>query len=126
VHYPRTGFLTVLHLAHLLLMSLYLVLPPLALLMIAAKRLRNATVAIASALLLGIAASVIYGVWMGGIIGPMQVLLTCYWAAGLVCILKLLDFTIDMLARSAFALGFKAWKRRQRQTAAQVARVILL
>ena len=52
-------------------------------------------------------------------------LLTCYWAAGLICILKLLDLVLDALTHAAFK-PFRAWPRARRQNAAQFSRVILL
>jgi fermentation-respiration switch protein FrsA (DUF1100 family) len=124
-----------LQIAHILLMSLYIVLPPLMLVGIFALPRRrsiesvgllpNATVAIATALLLGISASVIYDLWLGGISSPLQMLLTCYWAAGLICILKVLDLVLDSFTRLVFR-SFRDWKRSDRQNAAQLARVILL
>jgi len=115
-------------------MFAYLVLPPAMILAIFALPRRigysarvwpSITVAIASALLLGVAASIIYDLWLGGIIPLSQMLLTCYWAAGLICILKMLDIILDALARFAFrAIG--SWTPHERQSAAQVIRVILL
>ena len=109
-----------LQIAHILLMSLYIVLPPLMLIGIFALPRRrsiesigllpNATVAIATSLLLGISASVIYDLWLGGISSPLQMLLTCYWAAGLICILKVLDLVLDNFTRLAFR-AFRGWKR---------------
>ncbi len=58
-----------------------------------------ATLAIASSLLLGVGATIIYDLWLGGIIAPGQMLLTCYWTAAVICFLKLLDLTFDSFAR---------------------------
>ena len=121
---------------HIFLMSLYFVLPPIVLIALFAVARRRGipaaqvwpkvTVAIAASLLLGIAASMIYGLWLGGIVPPLQMALTCYWAAGLICILKGLDMVLDRLAGLMFATGAGSWKRRQRRSAAQVFRVLLL
>src|ERR1700744_2287570 len=118
--------------AHTFLTWLYIALPPLsflAMFQIAHRRhmplsrlLPNVTVAVASSLLLGIAASIIYDLWLGGIVPPLQMLLTCYWAAGLICILKLLDYGIDQVTRLAFATGKGSWQRHQRRSAAQASR----
>jgi fermentation-respiration switch protein FrsA (DUF1100 family) len=122
--------------AHIFLMSLYFVLPPIMLIALFAVARRRGipaaqvwpkvTVAVATSLLLGIAASMIYGLWLGGVVPPLQMALTCYWAAGLICILKGLDFLLDRLARLVFATGAGSWKRRQRRSTAQVFRVLLL
>ncbi|MGD0768519.1 MAG: alpha/beta hydrolase [Tepidisphaeraceae bacterium] len=122
--------------AHIFLMSLYIVLPPIVLIAsFAAARRRGIpaahiwpklTVAVATSLLLGIAASMIYGLWLGGIVPPVRMALACYWAAGLICILKGLDFLLDCLARLVFATGAGSWKRRQRRSAAQIFRVFSL
>ena len=125
-----------LQIAHICLAWLYIILPPLAFLAIfslgrrrgiaPSRLLPNVTVAIASSLLLGIAASIIYDLWLGGIVPPLQMLLTCYWAAGLICILKLLDYGIDHVTRLAFATGKGSWRRHQRRSAAQASRILLL
>jgi fermentation-respiration switch protein FrsA (DUF1100 family) len=122
--------------AHNLLTWLYIALPPLSLLamlnvtrrrgMPISRVLPNMTVAIASSLLLGIAASIIYDLWLGGIVPPLQMLLTCYWAAGLICILKLLDYAIDHIVRLLFATSRGSWQLHQRQSAAQACRILLL
>src|ERR1700683_3078897 len=124
-----------LQIAHFFLMSLYIVLPPLMLIgVFAVPRRRsiraigllpNATVAVATALLLGISASIIYDLWLGGIASPWQMLLTCYWAAGLICILKILDLVFDGVTRAGFKM-VRVWPEAGRQEAAQSARVILL
>jgi hypothetical protein len=121
---------------HIFLMSLYFVLPPIVLIALFAVARRRGipaaqvwpkvTVAIAASLLLGIAASMIYGLWLGGIVPPLPMALTCYWAAGLICILKGLDLVLDCLGRLVFATGAGSWKRRQRRSAAQVFRVLFL
>jgi uncharacterized protein len=134
-NYRPTTAPIMLQIAHILLMSLYIVLPPLMLIGIftlprrrsiqSIGLLPNATVAIATSLLLGISASVIYDLWLGGISSPLQMLLTCYWAAGLICILKVLDLVLDSFTRFVFR-PFRGWKRSERRNAAQLARVILL
>jgi uncharacterized protein len=121
--------------AHILLMTLYIVLPPIMLIAIVlmprpsrqhpSRSVPSATVAIASSLLLGVSASIIYDLWLGGIVSPLQTLLTCYWAAGLVCILKLLDFTFDGVSRFAFRFA-RFWTPAQRYNVSQVSRVLLL
>jgi len=118
--------------AHNLLMALFIVLPMamLAALVVRPRarslaRVPSATVAIASSLLLGISASVIYDLWLGGISSPGQMLLTCYWAAGLIGILKLLDLCFDRLTRMILRRA-RSWPRARRQSIAQLARVILL
>jgi fermentation-respiration switch protein FrsA (DUF1100 family) len=121
-----------LHLAHNLLIWLYILLPPASLIAIifmarrAAHPAPAATLAIASSLLLGVAATIIYDLWLGGIIAPGQMLLTCYWTAAVICFLKLLDLTFDSFARVCFATGAGSWKRPQRQAAAQALRIALL
>jgi fermentation-respiration switch protein FrsA (DUF1100 family) len=132
---PASG-LSMLQAAHIFLAGLYVALPPLAFLamfrvarrrgMPPSRLLPSITVAIASSLLLGIAASIIYDLWLGGIVPPLQMLLTCYWAAGLICILKLLDYLIDQFVRLLFATSRGSWKRHQRQSAAQACRILLL
>jgi uncharacterized protein len=126
--------MAMLQFAHILVMSLYVALPPLMLIGIftAPRRrprsvglLPNATVAIATSLFLGISASVIYDLWLGGISSPMQMLITCYWAAGLICILKVLDLLLDRITIIAFS-PFRGWSRSERRGAAQTFRVILL
>lgn len=124
-----------LHDAHIVLMTLYVVLPPVMLIAIflmprpspeqPGRFAPSATVAIASSLLLGVSASIIYDLWLGGIISPMQTLLTCYWAAGLVCILKILDLVLDSVTRLGFKMA-RFWTPAERHNAAQVSRVILL
>ncbi len=121
-----------LHLAHILLIWLYVLLPPAALITIiflarrGARPAPTATLAVASSLLLGVATTIIYDLWLGGIIAPGQMLLTCYWTAAVICVLKLLDVTFDHGARLFFATGAGSWKRPQRQAAAQALRVALL
>jgi hypothetical protein len=121
-----------LHLAHTILIWLYILLPPVALIAIIFLARRGvhpaptATLAIASSLLLGVAATIIYDLWLGGIVAPIQMLLTCYWTAAVICFLKLLDLTFDGCARLFFATGTGSWKRPQRQAAAQALRVALL
>jgi len=121
-----------LHLAHNLLIWLYILLPPaalIAIILLARRGVRPAptvTLAIASSLLLGVAATIVYDLWLGGIIAPIQMLLTCYWTAAVICFLKLLDLTFDSCARLFFATAAGSWKRPQRQAAAQALRVALL
>jgi fermentation-respiration switch protein FrsA (DUF1100 family) len=122
-----------LHLAHSLLIWLYILLPPAALIAIIFFSRRGprptpptATLAIASSLLLGVAATIIYDLWLGGIIAPVQMLLTCYWTAAVICLLKLLDFFLDGFSCLLFATAAGSWKRSQRQAAAQGLRVALL
>jgi hypothetical protein len=121
-----------LHLAHNTLIWLYIILPPAALITIillarrGARPAPAATLAIASSLLLGVGATIIYDLWLGGIIAPFQMLLTCYWTAAVICLLKLLDLTFDSFARVCFATGCGNWKRPQRQAAAQALRVAML
>ncbi|HEY1922652.1 MAG TPA: alpha/beta fold hydrolase, partial [Tepidisphaeraceae bacterium] len=121
-----------LHLAHNLLTWLYIVLPPAALIAIillarrGARPAPAATLAIASSLLLGVGATIIYDLWLGGIVAPGQMLLTCYWTAAVICLLKLLDLTFDGISRLFFATAAGSWKRPQRQAAAQALRVALL
>lgn len=122
--------------AHIFVMAAYFLLPPIMLLALfgsawrrgipAARVWPGATVAIAGSLMLGIAASIIYDLWLDGIIPPLQTLMLCYWAAGLICILKVLDWVFDRLGRLVFAAGRGSWGRRQRRSAAQIFRVILL
>ncbi len=122
--------------AHILLMTAYFLLPPLMLLALfasawhkgipAARVWPSATVAIAGSLMLGIAASIVYDLWLDGIVPPLQTLILCYWAAGLICILKLLDMACERLGRLIFAAGKGSWRRRQRRSAAQTLRVVLL
>ncbi|HEX4053031.1 MAG TPA: alpha/beta fold hydrolase [Tepidisphaeraceae bacterium] len=125
-----------LSLAHILLIWLYILLPPAALIVMFAGARRSAadaarigpttTVAIASALLLGFAASIVYDLWLGGIVTPGQMLLTCYWIAAVICFLKLLDAAFDRCARFCLFTTIGSWKRPQRQTAAQALRILLL
>jgi uncharacterized protein len=125
-----------LHFAHILLIWLYVLLPPAAVVAMISVGRRRAlagsppgsavTLAIASWLLLGVAASMIYDLWLGGIVAPSQMLLTCYWTAALICFLKLLDYVFDGCARLLFATAAGSWKRAQRQAAAQTLRVVLL
>ncbi|MGD0461540.1 MAG: alpha/beta hydrolase [Tepidisphaeraceae bacterium] len=121
-----------LHLAHILLIWLYILLPPaalIAIILLAHRGVRpapTATLAIASSLLLGVAATIIYDLWLGGIIAPGQMLLTCYWTAAVICFVKLLDLIFDGCARLFFATGVGSWKRPHRQAAAQALRVALL
>jgi pimeloyl-ACP methyl ester carboxylesterase len=122
--------------SHILLMTAYFLLPPVMLLWMfasagrrgvpAARVWPSATVAIAGSMMLGIAASIIYDLWLDGIIPPIQTLMLCYWAAGLICILKLLDLLFERVGKLVFAAGRGSWKRRERRSAAQVVRVILL
>lgn len=127
---------TMLHWFHDILMFLYLVLPPVTLLVLMfgdrsgaanwPRAWRTATVAIATSLLLGIAASIIYDLWLEGMVSPGQVLQTCYWAAGLICLLKLLDSVLNQVTRAAFAIGRGSWNRSGRRIAAQGVRVLAL
>jgi fermentation-respiration switch protein FrsA (DUF1100 family) len=122
--------------AHILLMTAYFLLPPVMLVALFAAAWRKgiptarvwpgATVAIAGSLMLGIAASIVYDLWLDGIVPPLQTLILCYWAAGLICILKLLDMGCERVSRLVFAAGRGSWRRRQRRSAAQTLRVVLL
>jgi pimeloyl-ACP methyl ester carboxylesterase len=128
-NYERPADANMLHFAHMLLIGLYVALPPVALVVMFARDKRagpTATVAIASSLLLGFAASIVYDLWLGAIVTPGQMVLTCYWIAALICLLKLLDIGFGWLTRTLLAAGVGSWKRRQRQGAAQALRVGLL
>jgi fermentation-respiration switch protein FrsA (DUF1100 family) len=119
---------------HAGLMAAYIFLPPAFAVVFIVRSLRRGrasriwprlTVAVATALLLGVCASIIYDLWLGGIVGPGQMLLTSYWAAGLICILKLLDVALDAFTRVCFS-AIRVWSALERQSAAQVIRVMLL
>jgi uncharacterized protein len=121
-------------LGHDILMILYAVLPPLAVAFVVTRRPRadgvNAwgwlLVAGAGSGLLGIGACIVYGVWLDGVVSPGQVFLTWYFAAGLLCLLKLLDVALDWVTGFVFAVKKGQWLKGDRAVAAQVVRVVLL
>src|ERR1700685_3623934 len=89
---------------HRLLMVYYVVAPPVAIVLMLAsrptrRRYRALRIMVARWLILGICASIVYGVWLGGSVPIAQMALTCYWAAGLLCLLKLLDMAADQPTR---------------------------
>jgi alpha-beta hydrolase superfamily lysophospholipase len=115
-------------LAHELVMGLFVVLPVVMVAGMVVRRGRRvpvATVGVASAMLLGVSASVIYDLWLGGISSPLQMLITCYWAAGLLGILKLMDLGLDRSAHWCLERA-TGMRKSRRQGWAEGARVVLL
>jgi uncharacterized protein len=115
--------------AHRLLMAFYLVAPPVAIALVLInhpthRRYRALRIMLTRWLVLGICASIIYGVWLGGSVPIPQMALTCYWAAGLLCLLKLLDVAADQLTRIGLGVGRGAWHRSDRRLGAYVIRVL--
>jgi fermentation-respiration switch protein FrsA (DUF1100 family) len=122
--------------AHNMMLALYLLLPPLALAVkiyqgranrVALRRALASCQFVATAsLVIGVAASIVYNFWLGGIVSPAQTFLTCYWVCGLLCILRLLDATLNALARWVLLVGFGKILAIERRVAAQSLRAILL
>jgi hypothetical protein len=115
--------------AHRLLMAFYVAAPPVAIALIligrpSRRRWRALRIMLARWFVLGVCASIVYGVWLGGSVPIAQMALTCYWAAGLLCLLKLLDMAADQLARICLGVGYGSWHRSNRRSAAYVIRVI--
>lgn len=109
-------------------MVYYVVAPPAAIVLMLAsrptrRRYRALRIMVARWLILGICASIVYGVWLGGSVPIAQMALTCYWAGGLLCLLKLLDLAADRLSRICLGVGRGSWLRADRRTAAYLIRV---
>jgi pimeloyl-ACP methyl ester carboxylesterase len=122
--------------AHIILIVLYVVLPPLSIILAlfrgrsSARAMRRSfhklAFATIAAMLLGLAASIIYGIWLGGAVAPANVIYTCYWVAGLFCLLKLLDLAVDFISRCCLFVGKGSWLPEERRAVAQIIRVVLL
>jgi alpha-beta hydrolase superfamily lysophospholipase len=114
---------------HRLMMAFYLAAPPAAIALVligrsTRRRYRALRIMLARWLILGICASIIYGVWLGGSVPIPQMALTCYWAASLLCLLKLLDMAADQLTRISLAVGRGSWLRADRRLVAYAVRVL--
>jgi fermentation-respiration switch protein FrsA (DUF1100 family) len=120
--------------AHDILMLLYVALPPLAVVIVQARRAKPNSVnpwawllvAAAGSGLLGIGACIVYGLWLDGVVSPGQVFLTWYLAAGLLCLLKLLDLALERITRLVFFVRHGRWLRGDRFMAAHLLRVLML
>jgi hypothetical protein len=117
--------------AHWLLMLFYLAAPPAAVGLAltgraSRRRWRTLRILLARWMILGICASIIYGVWLGGSVPIAQMASTCYWAASLLCLLKLLDLAADQVTRICLGVGRGSWLRSDRRSAAYVIRVVIV
>jgi pimeloyl-ACP methyl ester carboxylesterase len=112
-------------------MAFYMAAPPAAIALVligppVRRHYRTLRIMLARWIILGICASIVYGVWLGGTVPIAQMALTCYWAAGLLCLLKVLDLAADRLARICLGVGRGSWLRSDRRLVAFVMRVAIV
>jgi alpha-beta hydrolase superfamily lysophospholipase len=125
-----------LRLVHSVLVAAYVALPPLALVAIVwvhrstrysrQRARRQIILATLASVLLGMAASAMYWAWAGEVFNSPQILVNCYRAAALICILRLLDSLFIRISRFLFLTGKPGWFRADRVFLAQLLRVALL
>jgi fermentation-respiration switch protein FrsA (DUF1100 family) len=124
------------HIAHQILIGLYIGLPPAAIIFAILRARRSAAmerIAVRqigmftlSSLILGSSASIIYGILLGGTPQPIQLAFTCYWVASLLCLLRLFDWICQGITRILFGVSSASDKSADREAAANTLRMFLL